>query len=236
MRPPLSLAASPILPAEELTVSAIAPCRPDASEDSQYVVDSGLINRRGIYKDVYGSGAGREWSDYQLRANFPIAMIVAPELFTPEKALGALHLADQHLRGPLGMKTLDPSDSQYRGDYDNSNDGTDPSVAKGWNYHQGPEWVFPTGWFLKAFLLFDTKVGLGKDNPADSLHYVSEILLEHRRHVATDAWAGLPELTNANGAYCHDSCDTQAWSASTILDVLEEMNALSSGKNSATMG
>lgn len=46
----------------------------------------------------------------------------------------------------------------------------------------------------------------------------------------------LPELTNSNGSYCHDSCRTQAWSASTILDVLEEMNAISNGKDSATMG
>jgi glycogen debranching enzyme len=60
-------------------------------------------------------------------------MIVAPELFTPEKALGALQMVDKHCRGPLGMKTLDPGDAQYRGDYDNSNDGDDQSIAKGWN-------------------------------------------------------------------------------------------------------
>ena len=60
-------------------------------------------------------------------------MIVAPELFTPSHAMDALRLADAVLKGPLGMKTLDPSDMQYRPDYDNSNDGEDQSIAKGWN-------------------------------------------------------------------------------------------------------
>ena len=107
----------------------------DPSEDANYHVDSKLVNRRGIYKDVYGSGAGREWSDYQFRCNFPIAMAVAPELFDVDHGMGALTLADKILRGPIGMKTLDPSDSQYRPVYDNSNDSTDASIAKGLNYH-----------------------------------------------------------------------------------------------------
>jgi glycogen debranching enzyme len=105
----------------------------DPKEDSQFDINSGMVNRRGIYKDVYGTPKDREWSDYQLRCNFTLAMIVAPELFTPERAMGALRVTDAVLRGPLGMKTLDPADSQYRGDYDNSNDSTDQAVAKGWN-------------------------------------------------------------------------------------------------------
>ena len=54
-----------------------------------------MVNRRGIYKDVYGTPAEREWADYQFRPNFPIAMTVAPELFDAEHALGALKLADE---------------------------------------------------------------------------------------------------------------------------------------------
>lgn len=62
-------------------------------------------------------------------------MTVAPELFDEKHALSVLQLADKVLRGPLGMKTLDPADLQYRPNYDNSNDSDDPTVAKGLNYH-----------------------------------------------------------------------------------------------------
>lgn len=200
----------------------------DPTKDSGYELSTGLINRRGIYKDVFGSGPGREWSDYQFRPNFPIAMVVAPELFDPVHALGALRLADQHLRGPLGMKTLDATDLQYRPYYDNSNDSDDPTTAKGRNYHQGPEWGWPLGYFLRAYLYFDTRVGQGSTDPTKTLYKLHEALLPSRDHIQNDPWAGLPELTNKDGAYCKDSCPTQAWSASTLLDFLDDVHKLSS--------
>ncbi|KAG2068753.1 glycoside hydrolase family 13 protein [Suillus decipiens] len=202
----------------------------NAGDDSRYDVNPAIINRRGIYKDVYGSGPGREWSDYQFRPNFPIAMTVAPELFHTQHALDALHLADQVLRSPLGMKTLDPSDMQYRPHYDNSNDTTDQRVAKGLNYHNGPEWGWPLGYFLRAYLYFDTRFGAGKDDTTQTLHYLHKILLAPKHHIQTDPWAGIPELTNKNGQYCADSCNTQAWSASTLLDFLEEVHKMASCK------
>lgn len=107
----------------------------DRADDSKYNVNTRMVNRRGIYKDVYGSGPDHEWADYQFRCNFPIAMTVAPEMFDEGHALGALKLADRVLRGPLGMKTLDPLDLRYRPNYDNANDSDDPAVAKGLNYH-----------------------------------------------------------------------------------------------------
>ena len=48
-------------------------------------------------------------------------MTVAPELFDPEHALVALDQYQEILYGPLGIATLDPKDSDYRGEYFCSN-------------------------------------------------------------------------------------------------------------------
>jgi len=192
----------------------------DPKEDWNYMLRAAHINRRGIYKDTYGSTHG--WTDYQFRPNFLVAMVVAPELFYSDKAKGryALELAEKHLLGPLGIKTLDPSDFNYRGNYDNANDSEDPKIAKGFNYHQGPEWLWCTGYFLRAYIRFST------DDISDmTLTQVHRFMRRHREMLLKESlWAALPELTNENGAHCPDSCPSQAWSFATLLDTLYELH------------
>ena len=79
---------------------------------------------------------------------------------------------------------------------------------------QGPEWGWPLGYFLRAYLEFD------KEKKDDTLHYLHRLLLEARDQIEKDCWRGLPELTQKDGGYCHDSCRTQAWTAGTLLDFL----------------
>ncbi|KAJ5634158.1 Glycogen debranching enzyme [Penicillium herquei] len=189
----------------------------DASEDGNYDVDANIINRRGIYKDLYKSG--KPFEDYQLRANFPIAMAVAPELFTPEKALTALSIADSAIVGPVGMATLDPSDLNYRPYYNNSEDSTDFATSKGRNYHQGPEWVWQRGYFLRALLTFDILRRKTPEERIESFQQVTRRLDGCKKALKESPWKGLTELTNKNGEYCGDSSPTQAWSAGCLLDL-----------------
>lgn len=208
------------------------PRHPTDDDPSSFDLDPSLIHRRGIYKDLYRSSTPYE--DYQLRANFPIAITVAPTLFTRSRAQHALVVADSALCGPQGMATLDPADWNYRPAYNNGDDSDDFATAHGRNYHQGPEWLWLRGYFLRALLcVFSGPV----------LHLVSRRLDGCKMAIRDSPWRGLTELTNGNGEECHDSvcflpmspiispsmlCDypandtkspTQSWSAGCLLDV-----------------
>ncbi|XP_076827095.1 glycogen debranching enzyme-like isoform X2 [Brachyhypopomus gauderio] len=178
-----------------------------------------LVHKTGIYKDSHG--ASSPWCDYQLRANFTIAMVVAPEMFTVEKAWGALEMVEKKLIGPLGIKTLDPDDMVYCGVYDNALDNNNFNLAKGFNYHQGPEWLWPVAYYLRAKLYFAKQ--MGQEVYDQQVCLVKNVLSRHRVYLERSPWKGLPELTNENGQYCPYSCETQATSIATVLEVLYDL-------------
>jgi len=175
----------------------------DPSQFAAYDVNPAIVNRKGIYKDVYKGH--KEYRDYQLRPNFPIAMSVAPDLFDPAHALGALEVADKALRGPTGMATLDPCDMEYHPDYINSDDSDSFQTAKGRNYHQGPEWLWPTGFFLRALLKFDLMRRTTREGKVEAFQQVTQRLHGCMHMIHDSPWAGLTELTNRSGSFCGDS-------------------------------
>ena len=86
------------------------------------------------------------------------------------------------------------------------------------NFQQGPEWVWPVGFFLRAYHHFSKKVG------EDSRQFIMSVLSAHLVEMQHSHYRGIPELTNAKGAFCPGSNPIQAWSMSCIMEVLQDLN------------
>jgi len=182
-----------------------------------------LVNVVHMFKDSVGSGT--VFTDYQLRPNYAVSLAVASDLAEPKVAWsGLMTMLERLVTGEesIGLATLDPCDWAYRGDYDNSNRTSDKTLAHGANYHQGPEWVWPVGFFLRALL----RIGkiLGESEQSKSVSLVTKILSRHYKHLSSSPWLGLPELTNKGGSFCRDSNPVQAWSMATLLETLYDMD------------
>ena len=107
------------------------------------------------------------------------------------------------LLGPLGLATLDSKDWAYRGDYDNSNQSDDKTIAQGANYHQGPEWLWPVGFLLRALIRISLKLGSAEQRECHSI--LRRVVSNLHSHLSESDWMGLPELTNRDGQECKDS-------------------------------
>lgn len=74
--------------------------------------------------------------------------------------------------------------------YDNSDDGIQPKTAHGFSYHNGPEWVWMHGYYLKALLEINKRV------PQFTKEKLMSYLANHKRHITKSEWLSLPEMTN----------------------------------------
>ena len=175
-----------------------------------------------VYRD-YISDDNDKRHECQLRPNIFIAMTVAPDIFNKDHAIKCIEVAEKHLvvDNCVGIRTLDDQDKNYNGNYILSDDSNNYRTAHGFNYHNGPEWVFPFGYYLHSKILFNNC-----KSKKDLIHTICRKILPCEKYIEEDDWSGLPELTNKDGALCNGSCNTQAWSIGTVLDAVSNLSVL----------
>lgn len=82
---------------------------------------------------------------------------MSPSLVKPEHALLYIENVEKNLIKPdsIGIGTLDKiHESLYSEEYDNDLDSPEFKKAFGFSYHNGPEWVWLYGFYIKALLNF----------------------------------------------------------------------------------
>ena len=94
----------------------------------------------GYYKDT---AFGDEVEEVRLRPNALVATSVMFDVLNRENVKKYIEKVETELIMPnsLGIKTLSPQDNAYRANYVNNNNSEDWLEQKGFNYHNGPEWV-----------------------------------------------------------------------------------------------
>jgi len=154
----------------------------------------------GYLYDVVNGGP----PDASIRPNQIFAVSLPHSMLSPERAKQVVSIVRQHLLTPYGLRTLAPSNPQYRGRY------TGDGVSRDGAYHQGTVWPWLMGPFISAYI----KVNGG----SDAARRQAEAWLAPLKDHLTDAGLGhISEIFDGDAPHRPVGCIAQAWSMAEIL-------------------
>ena len=170
-------------------------------------VEKFYMEDKGYLRDVL-SGTS---ADEQLRCNQIWALSLPYTMLTHEQECNVLHVVERNLYTPCGLRTLAPSDREFRATY-----GGD-QVTRDMAYHQGSVWVFPLGAFYMAYLKVRGNSPEAKADVRAQLAALEPMLRE-------GCVGQLPELYDGLCPSTGKGCFAQAWSVGEILKVYEAID------------
>jgi glycogen debranching enzyme len=147
--------------------------------------------------------------DPSIRPNQIFAVSLTHSMLSPERARSVVEKVKEHLLTPYGLRSLVPSDSQYRGRYMGG-----PAERDG-AYHQGTVWPWLMGPFITAYV----KVNEGSEA---ARRQASEWLAPLRDHLADGGLGHISEILDGDAPQRPAGCMAQAWSVAEVLRTLVE--------------
>jgi predicted glycogen debranching enzyme len=142
--------------------------------------------------------------DPSIRPNQIFAVSLTHSMLSPERAKRVVEKVQEHLLTPYGLRSLAPTDPQYRGRY------TGGPIERDGAYHQGTVWPWLMGPFLTAYI----KVNGGSDG---ARHQASEWLIPLKDHLADGGLGHISEIFDGDTPQRPVGCVAQAWSVAEIL-------------------
>jgi predicted glycogen debranching enzyme len=159
----------------------------------------------GCLYDVVNGGP----PDPCIRPNQIFAASLPYSMLPWERARRVVEKVQEHLLTPFGLRTLAPSDRQYRGRYTG-----DPAERDG-AYHQGTVWPWLLGPFITAYVKLN-----GRSEKA--MRQAKTWLSPLESHLAEAGLGHVSEIFEGDAPHRPCGCIAQAWSAAEILRVYFE--------------
>lgn len=142
----------------------------------------------------------------KLRPNQLFAVSLPYPLLEPEQQRSVVRIVEQELLTPVGLRTLERSDPEYRPRYRGNSWERDSA------YHQGTVWPWLIGPFIDAYL-----IAFGKTK--ETLEHCGDIAAALERELTTCGLGSIAEVYDADAPHTAGGCPAQAWSVAELLRV-----------------
>jgi len=143
----------------------------------------------------------------QLRPNQIFAVSLPFGLLEQEQARAVVRIVERELLTPVGLRTLEPADPDYKPRYAGSPDQRDGA------YHQGTAWPWLLGPFIDAYLAVFGKT-------AESLSHCRGLVAALEAAAALDGCVdSIAEIYDADEPRYPRGCPAQAWSVAEVARV-----------------
>jgi predicted glycogen debranching enzyme len=164
----------------------------------------------GCLYDVVNGGQ----PDPSIRPNQIFAVSLPHSMLPRDRARRVVEKVEEHLLTSFGLRSLAPSDPQYRGCY------TGGPTERDGAYHQGTVWPWLLGPFITAYI----KVNGGSE---EARRQAQAWLSPLESHLAEAGLGHVSEIFEGDAPHRPGGCIAQAWSVAEILRVyLEDVRGL----------
>jgi predicted glycogen debranching enzyme len=144
--------------------------------------------------------------DTSIRPNQLFAIALPFALFDDARAEEILRVCESQLLTPLGLRTLAPSDSRYRGQLTGDQRSRDTA------YHQGTVWPWLFGIYIDALIRYRGDAGR---------EIALGLIANMQAHLAEAGIGTISEIFDGDAPHTPRGCIAQAWSVGEVLRVMD---------------
>jgi predicted glycogen debranching enzyme len=150
-------------------------------------------------------------NDASIRPNQLFAIALPFALFDDYRAEEILSVCESQLLTPVGLRTLSPHDSRYRGQLLGDQHSRDTA------YHQGTVWPWLLGAYIDALLRYRGAAGQ---------ETARGLIANMHAHLAEAGIGSISEIFDGDAPHTPRGCIAQAWS---VGEVLRAMSVIPTG-------